>query len=302
MISLNLQSILQRCPRWARRHKVVKVLILIFRASPVQLIRFNGSGALFADVTENDARNSLITGVCDPEFLEIARPFLPDKSCFFDVGANAGFYSFGLVGNAPGASLDVHLFEANPKLCGQLRRSTGLHPRHRITVNCVCVTDEPGTSRLSVKSDAVLAFVSPEGEIEVPNLVLDDYMATHGVSCVDLMKVDVEGWELHVLRGARSALRSGKVKSLYIEIATPHLRRAGTTAGEVLGRLEECGFDVYWCKTVALCQAHEQPPLSSSIGVNGVNLRVDRVRPDALPREMLTDWLAIHRSLAIQAI
>jgi len=54
------------------------------------------------------------------------------------------------------------------------------------------------------------------------------------------MKIDVEGWEARVLRGAAQALRH--TQRMLIEINEPALAKAGSSPGELFGLLRDAGF------------------------------------------------------------
>ena len=91
--------------------------------------------------------------------------------------------------------MQFHLFEANPALCPCLTKSAELHPDVDVRIKHACVTDMSGWSRLAVKADSGKSFVTDGEAIAVENLTLDDYVDAHSVPHVDLMKLDVEGYE-----------------------------------------------------------------------------------------------------------
>jgi Methyltransferase FkbM domain len=67
---------------------------------------------------------------------------------------------------------------------------------------------------------------------------LDEVAA--GVGTITLVKVDVEGWEAHVLRGAARTLP--RTKYVLIEINPQALRKAGSSPDEIFGLLRRAGF------------------------------------------------------------
>lgn len=122
---------------------------------------------------------------------------------FLDIGASCGFYS-SLAATLVGPSGEVHAFEPTPEICSMLRRNTNGLPV--TTVECA-VSDRSGTARLAVGVQAVGNSITTNGEsgITVRTVRLDDYCAGLVPSFI---KIDAEGAEHLVVRGAASMLKS----------------------------------------------------------------------------------------------
>jgi FkbM family methyltransferase len=122
---------------------------------------------------------------------------------FIDVGSHIGFYTMAL---APGFRR-VIAFEPSRFQYGWLRRNASLNAYDHVLCEHVALGDIAGTAILNVLSyEGGLNSLSPEvahgktilDHYVVPVEVLDD----RGLSDVDLLKIDVEGFEIPVLRGA----------------------------------------------------------------------------------------------------
>jgi hypothetical protein len=72
--------------------------------------------------------------------------------------------------------------------------------------------------------------------------LLDEYLEAAGVSTVDLLKIDVEGYEPNVLRGAHKAIAAGRIRAVLIELNDPALRSVGSSAQEVFDHLLSLGY------------------------------------------------------------
>lgn len=121
-----------------------------------------------------------------------------------DIGAHVGFYT--LLAARQGASL-VFAFEPEPGNQKLLRRNTLIAPRAEIRVFGCALSDHNGTGHLSEspasnRGLACLARVGTPVEIRT----LDSLMSETQVARIDVMKIDVEGWEEAVLRGAESLI------------------------------------------------------------------------------------------------
>jgi len=183
---MNIQSIVASLPYYLRRHKLIQFLLLISPNSRIQLIQFNGTARLFADLGDPWPRQILIAENCEPEFFFIAAKFLSKGGVFFDVGANFGFLSFGLMAELINSDISYHLFEANPNIYQLLVRSKELYNEQKFWNNNCCVTDKNGYSKLKIESNnSQLSFISDDGDREVKNILLDDYILNHSVQKVN---------------------------------------------------------------------------------------------------------------------
>jgi FkbM family methyltransferase len=97
-----------------------------------------------------------------------------------------------------------HAFEADAREAAMLERNAALNALENIRVNAVGLWSD-SVSRLSlVGSDAVARTeVSEDG---VPTITIDDYATSSGIVRVGVIMLDLEGGELHVLRGAERVL------------------------------------------------------------------------------------------------
>jgi hypothetical protein len=81
-----------------------------------------------------------------------------------------------------------------------------------------------------------------EDRVTVPLKTLGDCLAEWGVDKVDLLKMDVEGFEPQVLAGTRSALRAGRIRAILCELNDWWLRQAGGSAEELFSLICSEGF------------------------------------------------------------
>ncbi|MGQ0792564.1 MAG: FkbM family methyltransferase [Deltaproteobacteria bacterium] len=296
---MNISEIIRALPRFMRRHKLIQAMLRVCPSSRIQEIRFNGSASLYADLRDPFARSYLIAEGFDPEFFAIAAPFLSNGGVFFDVGANFGFCTFGLIDLlGGGAGVNYHLFEANGDICSLLARSAALHAMGDIWINRCCVTDVAGVSRFQLVADNFGAshILSDGGGEEVENLILDEYVARHSIRRINLLKIDIEGWEARAFRGGINTLASGAVDAVYFEASSENLGRAGFSLSDCFSILEDAGFCLYYVRSADFHSGVADERKSLTLGVNGHRLTVARV--GAIPTRLHTDILAVHKSCA----
>ncbi|MBB3393185.1 FkbM family methyltransferase [Rhizobium sp. BK275] len=130
-------------------------------------------------------------------------------------------------------------FEPHPENIRVLRRNVELnHLQNVIAVNAA-VGSKPGS--LSIKSRSN-AKVSHHGGIEVPVVTLDEWAETNGI-WPDLIKIDVEGYEFEVLRGARRVLE--KTPTLSVEVHCNIVGEFGATPEEIWKLIDVSKYDVW---------------------------------------------------------
>jgi FkbM family methyltransferase len=133
--------------------------------------------------------------------LDELRSRRPSEGVIVDVGAHIGNHSVYWSAFVPHAA--ILAFEPAPETFALLYRNLGLASRGTALADRVALSDRCGS--LTMRVDPVnmgRTRVDPDGELRVRAARLDDY----GLDGVTLVKVDVEGWQEHVLEGARETL------------------------------------------------------------------------------------------------
>lgn len=171
---------------------------------------------------------------------------LPRDSVACDVGANFGYYSLMLASQA-GCSA-VHAFEPNPTNFARLQRNIELNGlQSRIHAHCAGLSDVPTAARMEERSgNSGMARISADAVDgpEVSLITLDDFCTQQGLTRLDFIKIDTEGFEPHVLGGGMETLTRFKPLIL-IELNPPMLARQGATVASVVQPLRDCGYAFY---------------------------------------------------------
>lgn len=241
--------LLHLLPKFLLRHKIIDFLCSIGLQERIIKINFNNGSLATIDLSDPEPRNIFIKGEFEPHFFQIANALIPETGIFFDLGANVGFCSFGLVSSRPKARF--HLFEANPQMINLLNQSIDLHKIHSFSLKQCCLSDKEGNTRfhLSVKqSGQSHVATSCEQGIDVPNLLLDSYCEDHGIQLINFAKIDLEGQEVPALMGWKKSLSQQNIKALYVEIIPENQARYGYETNTSLVLLESYGYKLFFCK------------------------------------------------------
>ncbi len=162
---------------------------------------------------------------------EVVRRLLRPGMRAVDVGANVGYYLL-LIESAVGSGGSVACFEPEPENLRELERNVAANRLENVRVFAAAVGSEDGQVSMRVGINAAVAGETG-GDFTVPLLRLDS--ALEGP--VDFVKIDVEGYEGHVLAGARRLLREHR-PTLLVEIHPGFLAPPSTVDG-ILAELRE---------------------------------------------------------------
>lgn len=155
---------------------------------------------------------------------------LRDGMTVFDVGANVGELAL-LFSRFAGDAGKVHAFEASGAVFEKLETVCRIAQRRNIKLNHLAVADQVKTIRLNVYADALSVFNSealrplkdygidaePLRVEEVTATTIDAYCEKNKIEKIDLLKIDVEGAEFQVMKGARKMLESQMIDCLTFE-------------------------------------------------------------------------------------
>ncbi|MGE0152932.1 MAG: FkbM family methyltransferase [Reyranellaceae bacterium] len=209
------------------------------QASSGETLVFKACGGRTFRTPRNNV-SSFIAAVFDERDLNIVRFWrraLPRGSVFFDVGANIGLYSVPASIHL-GPSGSVVAFEAHPLLCHFLAENLARNSPGNVAIENVAVGQSSGRVRLAFNArnpgETRVALDDEAGEV-VPVVSLDEYSARRGLARVDYIKLDVEGYETMVLRGAADLVRRNPDILLQTEFEPAHRSRYG--AAEELAEL-----------------------------------------------------------------
>ena len=261
---------------------------------PLQLVHIRDGARGYADMSDGFLRLIVIEGDYEKDFFRIADALLQDGGEFLDVGANHGLLSFGLARKLD-QRVRFHLFEPNPKLLESIEKSRKLYPSMRAEINPVAVCDEDGMICFEVQSEQTGAsHITESGGIRIRSIKLDTYLRDTGVDHVDLLKLDIEGYELNALRGAECALRDRRIRAIYFEYFEKFLVRVAPPS-RLIEFLDALSYEVCFCRESDLIQQGAAPKSTVREGLPGHGLPLIPIAGRQVPA--MTDLLAIPREI-----
>lgn len=157
----------------------------------------------------------------------------------FDVGANHGTYVDMILDPGTGKRATVHAFEPDPELAKALVTRFAANPN--VHVSAAAVSDSPGEvtfhryaqdvlSGLYDRAEQVSVYRNPatSRSFTVPTVTIDAYCAQHGITRISHLKVDTEGHDLYVLKGAQRMIAEGRIDHIQFEFSEMNILSRST--------------------------------------------------------------------------
>jgi FkbM family methyltransferase len=173
-------------------------------------------GRVFLHYREDIGLAVLMSGGFEPGDIEFAVEHARPDSVAFDVGANVGMFTIPLA-HAVGAAGRVVAVEPSPDNAQRLEENVRCNGLANVQVEAVAVVEQPGPVTLHLGNDPAFHSTSDvddyrdaDSSMVVPGTTLDDLWESCGEPDVSFVKVDTEGGELSVLRGAPKLLSTGR--------------------------------------------------------------------------------------------
>ncbi|MBK8094086.1 MAG: FkbM family methyltransferase [Verrucomicrobiaceae bacterium] len=170
---------------------------------------------------------------------------MPEHGCFLDVGANVGYFSLEIAHRRPHAQ--VIAIEPNPQIAALLSESIAHNQlTERIHLHSVAASDITGELKFRLDQENTghsrLAMETIQDAIIVSSVILDDWLPSHlGELPLSVVKIDVEGAELRVLRGMARLIKQFH-PTLVIEGYDDHLREFGDSLSALVKWLDDAGY------------------------------------------------------------
>jgi FkbM family methyltransferase len=187
-------------------------------------------------------------GLMGTDEIALFQRFVQPDSRIADVGANQGIYTLFLARLASFGQ--VYAFEPDPTLFASLEANVRRNHVENVTLFNAAAASEP--NRLTLQpgqlhrgNNRIISDVSAgAGTVEVEAIPLDQVIPS---SRLDLLKIDVQGFELNVLHGATQLLQQNHALVILLEFWPYGLRQAGSAPEELLDFLHTTGFSIFRC-------------------------------------------------------
>ena len=192
----------------------------------------------FSDRTQR----TMALGLFEPAESHLVRQLLGPGDTFVDVGAHIGWFTT-IAARCVGKDGMVIACEPYPSNAAALKQNLLLNDSNNVRLVQMALGSQPGELSLAGDDSGGVTALDWGGSqrVQIRMTTLDQVAA--GAEAITLLKVDVEGWEAHVLRGGSETL--ARTRHVLIEINKPALKEAGSSAEELYNLLRDSGFQSF---------------------------------------------------------
>jgi len=186
--------------------------------------------------------------IFEPEDRKLIKSNLSHGDIFIDIGANEGFYT--VIGAKAVSELGkVIAVEPQTRLMSILSKNVELNDLHNVTLINSAISDgqigeleiylSPSTNT-GASSITNKYFISNKQAVVAQSLesIFDEYEIT----TADFVKVDVEGFEAEVIRGAANLLADHRIQRLYVDFHASILQKRNIDAHELHDLIISYGY------------------------------------------------------------
>lgn len=237
----------------------------------------NGQRIHVPNAQEPIAFNLLISGDYEPEVLTLLQSRLQPGDTALDIGANVGVFTLPLAASVGRSGQDIAV-EASPPVVQYLDRNVRVNQLTNVLHHHAAAADQPGEVSF-FEAPAHSFGMSGLGNLagstthRVPARTVDEMVSTAGSQRVAATKVDVEGFEVLVFKGARGLIERRALNFILFEFLDwAEARVPGGQPGDAQRFLREMGFQLWRLDDYH----HGRPPLDHVLETGGEMLVAER--------------------------
>jgi FkbM family methyltransferase len=229
-------------PHWVLRH--LKEMLGIRTSRKMKVEGFT----IETDPFDGPGLEFWQSGLTEPETQELFLTILRPGMVLLDVGAYVGQFTL-ISSRATSGDIRIFSFEPTPEVFRQLRRNIQANKCAHVTCIQAALSDKPGKAKFyfypdSHDQNSLRALASSDARFAQVNVeTVDSISEKYSIDRMDIIKVDVEGNELAVLKGASLSLARFR-PILIIEISR-HQSTYGYTGADIKAYLNGFGYNTF---------------------------------------------------------
>jgi len=168
-----------------------------------------------------------------------------------DVGANIGYFSL-LAAKKIGSKGKIFAIEPMKQANNWLKKNLKLNDFKNDEVLEVAIGDKQGIMKMYKKSESSeMIILNPTiskkdliicGEINIETI--DNIISQKKIEKVNLLKIDVEGFEYEALLGCKESFKANKIENIICEIHTKYLKNRGIDEQNIYSLIQENNFSI----------------------------------------------------------
>ncbi|MDD8017230.1 MAG: FkbM family methyltransferase [Bacteroidota bacterium] len=221
-----------------------RIIIKISRKHPKIIIR---DGIRWeVDLNEEIDKSIYLYGYFEKGTYEALRKFIKEGMVVFDIGANIGAHTLHM-SKLVGENGKVYAFEPMIFVQKKLNRNISLNNVKNVVIESFALNDAVETRGVNFRSSWLSGGgVNGQSQIiqDVKFTTLDNYSRLNKINRIDLIKIDVDGYDYRVLSGSREILQTHSPIIIF-ELCDYTLKKQGDSAEKLYNFLTTIGYSIF---------------------------------------------------------
>lgn len=198
-----------------------------------------------------DAKDALrlsIYGVHEPTETEILKKLIKKNDVVLDIGANIGYYTL-IAAKLVGKNGKVYAFEPDTVNFEIIKKNVEINGYHNVTLIQKAVSNRTKKIKLYLCEEngadhKIYDDGTDRNSIEIESTSLDDFFRDYRGK-INLIKIDAQGSEGHILEGMTSLLETNTDVKLIMEFWPSALKKSGSNPNDLLKLLKKNNLNLY---------------------------------------------------------
>lgn len=201
---------------------------------------------------DSSLSESLYKGDFEYQEVQFLNSFLKPDDVFVDIGANIGYFSI-IASKRVAPNGKVYSFEPTDKTYKRLQESLKLNHCNNVQTYQIALSDKCEQREFTVSNDGFDAYNSlgnpSQGANFSKNVVqtqtFDFFQKENNIPFPTLIKIDVEGWEIPVIKGMKETLEKENAPFLIVEFTEDNAQLSGFTCADLYDLILSFGYSLY---------------------------------------------------------
>jgi FkbM family methyltransferase len=177
-------------------------IILRIRSGPLEGRKWKASSGI-----------RFIKGTYEPKNVEAIQNTVREDDVAYDVGAHVGYFTV-LMGDIVGSGGKVIAFEPRGLNLGYLQRHVTVNNCDNVKIVSKALGEHSGHAKLETRTGSGTGYISDTGDEDVEITSIDELVDSGALPPPTFLKIDVEGGEMAVLRGAKNVIEKQRPRMI----------------------------------------------------------------------------------------
>lgn len=226
------------------------IMQLLFTSRPFTIRRIKLFGLDFLLYIDQHVGRKIYLGIFEKNETIFLKQQVKNGDVCLDIGANIGYFSFMF---ATAAHCQVICIEPIRQNSDLIRLTASINRIGNVKVISAAVSSTVGEATIDESNETAYSALTYEDgannikdiyganvvcSYKVPTISIDSL----GLERLDIVKMDIEGFEYFALQGMVNTLCTNKPRLLMLELVEEHLNKFSVTVADVINLLNECGY------------------------------------------------------------